>query len=154
MCKAYDVAKYILSVAYRNGDVITNLKLQKLLYYAQAWYMVNNNSEILFEDEIQAWRFGPVVPSVYEKMKRFKYNPISMKLSEKDYETLDKKQKDFIEDFCNYFLHFSATELVSMTHNETPWIEAFKKGSHTKIDVTSMYTYYSNLLNNEKSICE
>lgn len=91
MCRAYDVAKYILYIAYRNGDVITNLKMQKLLYYAQAWYMVNNKSELLFEDEIQAWRFGPVVPAVYEKMKRFKFNPISMRLSEKDFDLLNKK---------------------------------------------------------------
>ncbi|WP_308511034.1 type II toxin-antitoxin system antitoxin SocA domain-containing protein [uncultured Treponema sp.] len=154
MLSAYVVAEYILYIAYRNGDVITNLKLQKLLYYAQAWYMVNNNATPLFNDEIQSWQFGPVVPSVYNRMKVFKYKPISLELKEKDFETMNKNQKDFIEDFCNYFLHFSATELVSMTHNETPWVDAFKKGSRTKIDVNTMYIYYKNLLNDEKSICK
>lgn len=152
MCKAIDVTKRILYVAQTNGDLITNLKMQKLLYYAQAWFMVNNNKKVLFDDEIQAWQFGPIVPSVYNKLKKFKYNPISMDLSDENWKSLSKKQTVFIEDFCKFFFKFSATELVSMSHNETPWKEAFKKGQYSKISEDSMYEYYSNLLkkNEEK----
>ena len=52
-----DVAKYIIAFANYTGDVITNLKLQKLLYYAQAWFMVNNGGRKLFKEDIEVWEY-------------------------------------------------------------------------------------------------
>ena len=66
---AYTVAKDIVKLAQKHNESVSNLKMQKLLYYAQAWYMVNNNGTVLFDDVIEARKFGPVVPSVYEKFK-------------------------------------------------------------------------------------
>ena len=71
MLSALDVAKYLLYIAFQNGDTITNLKMQKLLYYAQAWYMVNNDAKLLFTDEIQAGKYGPVRPVVYQFFKEY-----------------------------------------------------------------------------------
>jgi len=65
---AQDVTDLMLYWANRDGDLISNLKLQKLLYYAQAWHLVNFDVP-LFGDSIEAWDFGPVIPNVYRQYK-------------------------------------------------------------------------------------
>ena len=61
---ALTLANYILKKAQEQGISVTNSKLQKILYYVQGYYMARFNHP-LFPDEIQAWKFGPVVPNVY-----------------------------------------------------------------------------------------
>ena len=66
---AQDVANWFLAKAdYEAGDVITPLKLQKLLYYAQGWTLAILNKN-LFEEDFQAWTHGPAIPSIYRKYK-------------------------------------------------------------------------------------
>lgn len=145
MTKAIDVAKYILCIANTNGDLITNLKLQKLLYYAQAWYMVNFDGSKLFEDDIEAWQFGPVIKSIYELFKNFGRKPIILSDEEcSDYD-LTETQKSYLAEFCEKFLRYSATELVGMTHNETPWKKAYEQGNNTVIDTDLMFEFYKNM---------
>lgn len=62
--KALDVAKYIINKCTTDEHPISNLQLQKILYYIQHDFLVNKNKE-LFEDEFAAWKFGPIVPSIY-----------------------------------------------------------------------------------------
>lgn len=151
MYKAKEIAKYIVCLAQENGDIITNLKLQKLLYYAQAWFLVNNGNKRLFKDDIQAWQYGPVVPDVYNEYQQFGRKPIEIDCNiEKDFNNICDEVKEYLNEFCNEFLRFSATELVGMTHQETPWIEATKKGFYSVIDTDSMYEYYSGLVNDEE----
>jgi uncharacterized phage-associated protein len=59
--KAVDVARYIISKANESGDVLTNPKLQCLLYYLQAWYMVHHGGKRLFSDDIKATRYGVTI---------------------------------------------------------------------------------------------
>ena len=107
MTKAIDVAKYILCIANTNGDLITNLKLQKLLYYAQAWYMVNFDGKKLFDDDIEAWQFGPVIKSIYNLFKDFGRKPIILSDAEcSDYD-LTETQKSYLAEFCETFLRYS-----------------------------------------------
>lgn len=150
MNDAIDIAKFIICLAQDNGDLITNLKLQKLLYYAQAWYLVNFNNQKLFQDDIQAWQYGPVVPSVYSEFSKFGRNPIILDDKECDSLDLTDTIKEYLSDFCENFLRFSATELVGMTHNERPWKEAKERGVNSVIDTDLMFNFYSNMLNDEK----
>lgn len=146
MCKAILVANKLLEIAYRNGDLITNLKLQKLLYYAQAWYLVNNNNEKLFDDDIQAWQYGPVVPEVYHTYKSYNSRAIDYKkVKEKNY-SFTKKQEKYLEEFAIEYFRYSATELVTRTHNETPWQNAIAKGNNSVIDTTEMFNFYKSQL--------
>lgn len=148
MYKAIDIAFHLLNIAQRNGDCITNLKLQKLLYYAQAWFMVNNNGELLFDDPIEAWKYGPVIRSVYGKFKKNNSYPIA--LTEKQIKkliNLPQQVNTFLEEFAVTFYKFSASELVSMTHNEKPWKEAYNNQPYSIIDTKTMYDFYSNLAN-------
>lgn len=143
--KALDVAQSILYIAHQAGDNITNLKLQKLLYYAQAWYLVNFDKP-LFEDNIEAWQYGPVVREVYITFNKYQNKPIS-KFDKKAIDKLTAEQVDYLKEFCAYFMKFSASELVSMTHSEQPWIEAFEQGAQTVISIETMKTYYNGLKN-------
>lgn len=147
---ALDIAKYILCIAQNNGDTITNLKLQKLLYYAQAWFLVNNDNKKLFEDSILAWQYGPVVQAVYDEYRSFGRLPIEIKDCDGKFENLTENVKNYLNEFCETFFRYSATELVTMTHQEKPWIEAISKGYGAEIDTDSMYKFYTNMLKNEK----
>ena len=150
MCTALRIAEYILCLAQEYGDLITNLKLQKLLYYAQAWFMVNNNGEKLFEDEIEAWQYGPLVPAVYNEYSRFGRNPIILddNCYSSKFDDLCDNVKEFLEEFCQQFFRYSATEMVTATHKEQPWIEAIEKGIRTPIDTDTMYRFYSEMYRN------
>lgn len=150
MYNALRIADFIICLANLNGDTITNLKLQKLLYYAQAWFLVNNNNQRLFSDEIQAWQYGPVVPSVYEQYQSFGRTPIFIDCNiETDFEDLSIEVKRYLREFCETFLRFSATELVGMTHQELPWNQAVKEGYRTSINTDTMFHYYTNMLNQD-----
>lgn len=144
-----DIADYIICIAQNNGDLVTNLKLQKLLYYAQAWFLVNNKNKKLFKEDIEAWQYGPVVPNIYKKYQKFGRKPITSSSNlEKDFEHISPKVKQYLNEFCELFLRFSATELVGMTHIEEPWIEAINSSDRI-INTDTMYKFYSKMLNNE-----
>ena len=73
---AQDVADYFLSIVdEEQGDSLSNLKLQKLLYYAQGFHLAIKN-EPLFDEDIEAWTYGPVVPSVYNQYSQHGGDPI------------------------------------------------------------------------------
>ena len=153
MYKAERIADFIICLAQENGDLITNLKLQKLLYYAQAWFLVNNNNQKLFDDDIVAWQYGPVVKSVYERYQYFGRSPIIIDCNiSTDFEDLSIAVKDYLREFCENFLKFSATELVGMTHQELPWNEAVKKGQGSVISTDTMFTYYTRMLQDDTEV--
>ena len=117
---AIEVAKYLLFKSNSEGDLITNLKIQKLLYYAQAWYLVNY-SQPLFQDAIKAWKFGPIVENAYHHFKRFRYSPIEFLNRERIEEKIPEKEKKYLDEFYGVFKNYSASDLTEMSHNEAPW---------------------------------
>jgi len=143
--KSIDVAKLFLLWARRDGDLITNLKMQKLLYYAQAWHLVFFKRQ-LFSDAIEAWSFGPVVPEAYRFFKRYKAAPISCEGNDISGE-LTKNQMQFLNDFYGKFIGLSAHELVNISHSEDPWRDAFhKRGPSSIITNESMRSFYGEKL--------
>jgi len=150
MVSAFDVTKLIIYLANKYGDLITNLKLQKLLYYVQAWHLVNFDKKPLFDDEIKAWDFGPVVEEVYHKFKEFRHTPITLNVKKDEItKKFNKKTIDFVDFIYGKYIGFSAYDLVNMTHNEKPWIDANKNDSKI-IDRDKMYKYYSELYEKDK----
>lgn len=141
---ALDVAKYFLSIANSEGDLISNLKLQKLLYYAQAWYLVNYDKP-LFKEAIQPWELGPVIREVYSKFKKFKSSPIVYKSTGREAGVFTDKQLNYLNEFYDVFSKFTAHELVNMTHNELPWKEAFEKNME-EIPLEIMKEHYAKFL--------
>lgn len=117
-------AKYIISYFNENKKEVTNLKLQKLLYFLEAIYMVLEDENSLFDEEFYAWDFGPVNDKVYQIYKFYGNFPIS--LDEKI--NINPNNKKYIEELFKNFSEFKAYELVSISHQDgSPWSEINKK---------------------------
>jgi len=141
----FDVAKYILE---RRG-VVSGMKLQKLVYYAQAWSLVWDELP-LFEDEIQAWVSGPVVYTLFDA-HRGMYLISSDDLPSGDSNKLSDDQKDTINAVLNYYGAKDSQWLSDLTHMEDPWIQAREgllpnERGNNIITLASMEEYYSSLL--------
>ena len=121
MLAALSVANWMLVFSRKHGDSITNMKLQKLLYYAQAWHLAEMDSP-LFEENLEAWIYGPVVMSVYREFKRFRATPIDA-AGIKDVSCDDGLRK-FLEEIMRVFGGYSSYQLELMTHAEDPWRKA------------------------------
>jgi uncharacterized phage-associated protein len=116
---SYNIADTVLAISRMRGDSITNLKLQKLMYYAQAWNLVFTGKP-LFLESIEAWVHGPVVPSIFRRFKDYRWSPIDCPVEPCE----DEAVRGHIESVIDAYGKFTATELERITHHETPWIEA------------------------------
>lgn len=122
MANLQDVAQYFLYLdSINEGDGISNLKLQKLVYYAQGFYSAIFDKP-LFEEEVSAWMHGPVVEELYHQNKQYGSNPIPND-SDFDKNSLNKDELELIEEVFQVFGQFSAWKLRNMTHDESPWID-------------------------------
>ena len=144
---AKQVANYFLFFANGAQEPITNLKLQKLLYYAQGYFLAMH-ADLLFEDEIQAWAHGPVVPNIYHDYKRFRWMPINKEVIPP---TLTAKLMEYLELIIETFMPIDAYKLERMTHNEAPWIKARgglprDAACQTVIDPDDMKEYFTALM--------
>ncbi|MBK9163851.1 MAG: SocA family protein [Acidobacteria bacterium] len=131
MKKAIEIAEYFVWLAKERGaEPVSNLKVQKLLYYAQG-YALGNFSRPLFLERVMAWNFGPVVEEVYEEYKRFGYGPIDLP-EEFNAETFDPDERELLESVFEAYGDLSASALVEQTHNEEPW-----RASKLKSEITT-----------------
>lgn len=140
---APNIAYYFLLKANHEGDLITNLKLQKLLYYAQAWHLINFKKP-LFREKLLAWELGPVVREVYQEFKKYGGRPININGrsdTKNVFGNIQKDTIDYLEEFYDIYIGLSAHELVNMTHNEEPWKRAYKNNSKI-ISLNDMEEYY------------
>ena len=144
MASVKHVAAYILQ---KTGP-ITAMKLQKLVYYAQAWSLVWDE-EILFPQKIEAWANGPVIPKLYECHRgEFKLSAIPG-VSSKSIK-LTKTQKSSIDKVLDFYGGKTSQWLSDLTHQEDPWIEARKglapgERGNREITPASMALYYEGL---------
>lgn len=127
MYKALTIAKYLIKKSKDDKITdLTNLKLQKILYYAQGWYLANKGNK-LFNDRIEAWKLGPVVRSVYNVFSSFANQPIKMKIEDGDLLGLAEDVKGYLDKLWSVYKNMSGPELVTYTHLEKPWREAWSK---------------------------
>ncbi|MBV1789033.1 DUF4065 domain-containing protein [Marinobacterium sp. D7] len=125
MANVQDVARCFLylDAQQEDGDGISNLKLQKLVYYAQGFHLAIYDDP-LFEAEIEAWTHGPVVPELYRTYREHGRNPIPYELGEFDpLADFNEAQREHIEEVYEVFGQYSAWTLRNMTHEETPWLD-------------------------------
>lgn len=136
--KKVDLKKLVnFVIAYCNihGFTITPMKLQKILYYVQAWYLVKYDKELLFEELPQAWVNGPVYRSVYNQYKDTFYRSTPLILKEikevgkdekileryKNDLNLEEEQVDIINIILKHYSPLDESKLVLMTHADSPW---------------------------------
>lgn len=125
MAHVKDVAKYFISLSKESSPyAITPLKLQKLLYYAQGFYL-RDNDEPLFDDDLLAWDHGPVNRGVYEEYRKYKYHTIpSIPF---DYNgKLTREERMAIKEAWKEFGDLDGKTLEELTHQEDPWLFTHK----------------------------
>ncbi|HAB65833.1 MAG TPA: hypothetical protein DCE23_00550 [Firmicutes bacterium] len=141
--KAIEVAKWFINELHPEP-----LKLQKLLYLAQGFSFAFYDRE-LFEDNIEAWVHGPVVPIVYHEYSSFKYNPISMNYELNDFSKDDQDVLNYVKD--NY-AKYDSKFLEEMTHNQEPWLmsrdglDPDEKSDKT-ISKSAIASYFTSFIN-------
>jgi len=150
MCvSADDVAAYIL----KKCGAMTTMKLQKLVYYCQAWSLVWDEKP-LFKDKIEAWAGGPVIKTLYNKHKgQFSVN----KWPSGNIAKLNQEQKETIQGVIAYYGDKKAQWLSDLAHMEDPWKDARKKAGLKNgdrgcgiISTASMHEYYSGINDGEQ----
>lgn len=144
-----NIADWFLRIVDREaGDSITHLKLQKLVYYAEAWTNTILNRQ-LFNEDFQAWAHGPVVRSLYDRFNSFGWE--ALPLPENEAVEFEPEVAALLNDIWSIYGQHSAKYLEGLTHSEEPWIVtrgdlAPEERSENIIPKTSMREYYSQLL--------
>ena len=117
---AIDIAKKIVcKTDVEHGDTISNLKLQKLLYYMQGFHLAFFNAPF-FNESIEAWTYGPVVPVAFNEFKKFKKRAINPE-NYRDELVLANEEQQMFDMVYGEYNRFSAVALMQMTHTEGPW---------------------------------
>lgn len=148
--KALLVAYYFINKNCQDKKGLDNKKLQKLLYYAQAWNLVFNKKP-LFSDRIEAWIYGPVVPSVWRTFKAFDFDFSNCIIPQNIPDSFDESEKKILDDVWGVYGKFDGDYLELLTHNELPWQEARKdtdnlERSQNEISLEIMKEYYQKKL--------
>src|ERR1700761_6759260 len=122
---AIQIARYFISKGLSEKETakLTNLKLQKILYYAQGWYLANFDKP-LFDDAIEAWRYGPAIRSVYQEFKDSGSSILDTPVEEWEINEIDKETRNFLDDIWKVYKQYSGSDLITLTHREEPYKEA------------------------------
>lgn len=137
-----DIANKIIAYLSEgeNGECISNLKLQKLLYYVQG-YNVAAFNEVLFESPIEAWQYGPVVRDVYFKYKANGSAGINLEPGT-EIVSLTEDEEELFKDVLNEYGQYSALGLMNMTHDEMPWKSVFYSNPSGTIEVDKLKEFF------------
>ncbi len=122
MARAIDVANFFIDMADACPDeAMTNLRVNKLVYYAQAWSLVFLGRP-LFDEIIEAWEHGPVIPSVYSAFKQYGRDNIKQLYGNYSDDFFTQEEMDLLMDVSVEYMDCSASKLWTMTHeNGEPW---------------------------------
>lgn len=123
---AFDIANYFIFKADRDQELISNLKLQKLTYYAQGLHLAYYGAPI-FKEKIWAWNYGPVVRALYSHYKDYGSNGIPTDDSF-DPKSIDKDMREFLDEIYSAFGQFSAVRLMELSHSDDCWKDAHPNG--------------------------
>lgn len=144
MANLFDVADFFIQIANQSeDDQMTNLKLNKLLYFAQGAYLARTGHP-LFDTVFEAWQYGPVVPEIYNKYKSCGKMPIQA--NDKDFDKSNFSDEEFetLMDTMREFGKYTGSMLVSLTHKpDTPWSKA-REYRLSIISNTDMKEYFTD----------
>ena len=154
-----DVSRYIVNYCReKKGCGISNLQLQNILYFVQAYFLITKPYTACFNRKIEAWDFGPIVPAVHYEFRQYKIMiPYIKPYAKRDANAIlgykkvrfnenviPAKDKKKIRDVVDYFCEYSTSELTSLTKNQKPWKDAFRKGAHSEITQEAIRAYFNN----------
>ena len=140
--KALDIAKKLIFKAQNDepngGERLTNLKLQKLLYYQQGFHLAFFGTP-LFAEDVEAWMYGPVVPAVYDEYSAYGSSALP---EVKGPVSLSENEEELFNEVYDAYREFSAIGLMNRTHSERPWLDAVPHDRGTVISQESMMSYF------------
>lgn len=163
MYDVLDVCRYVINYSDEKDYGISNLKLQKILYFIQAYFLMEKESPC-FQEKIEAWDFGPVIPKAYREYKqyassnipkiasfikspsiKFEGDEIIWKEDRIPYQDniIIESDKRLIQKVVDNFSGYSATDLVIITHKQDPWKNAYVKGETNEITIESIKGYFN-----------
>ena len=142
----FDLANCFLAI-----EAMTHKKLQKLCYYAKAWYLAIND-ENLINESFEAWVHGAVQPALYQKYRSYGFQLIPM--FHGDISRLPEEFLSFSREIFDSYGEFTGDELEKINHQEAPWIKARGnlkpwQSGNTVINEDDMKKYYRSLMENE-----
>jgi uncharacterized phage-associated protein len=147
---ALTVAKYFLSIPDQDsGELISNLKLQKLLYYAQGFsvavYGVDNP---IFQEKVYAWKHGPVVKKVYNHYAGYKNGALPVEKTP----SIEGGTREFLDEIYRVYGRFSAWALREMTHRESPWLDNYRPNiMDVEIPLTDLAKFFGKVIKSGKA---
>lgn len=141
MYSAIDIAKYIILFCKENGYSISNLKLQKLLYFVQAQFLITIGKPAFLE-KIEAWDFGPVVPEVYQYFKVWGSSELPLFLAKNAKTKIHERDQRIMDEILGECAQHSASFLVQITHNQAPWFDAYERYCNNVITNESIEEYF------------
>lgn len=153
------VADYFIRKVDREaGDDMTHFKLQKMLYYAQAWHLAMHD-EPLFASHFEGWVHGPVCIEIYERFRHIAWYPIPPEDTLTEPAELDDDLHQFLQEVWEVYGQYTAPKLEQMSHEETPWQEARKglgstDAGHVVLDEDTMRHYYRSRMHARRRIRE
>ncbi|MES2041447.1 MAG: type II toxin-antitoxin system antitoxin SocA domain-containing protein [Pseudomonadota bacterium] len=154
------IANYFLNLAAASNQSISPMKLQKLVYYAHGWY-AGYTSEPLIDEAVEAWQYGPVIPSLYHEFKRFGAGNISGKATELEGiefrvapTPTDPNLCQFLDNIWTSYGQFTGVRLSEMTHApDGPWDKTWKAMEGTRgadISFASIVEHFKAAIENAK----
>lgn len=138
----FDLCQYIIQYEHSQKRIVTNLRLQKLLYFIQAHCFINMIDPSL-PDKMQAWRYGPVMPEAYDKYRFFGSIGIVPRF-DVDTEKLvvDPTLKGLVNDVLEQCSDFSTQDLIDISHHQKPWSEAYALGEKSPITQEAIKAFF------------
>lgn len=137
MADAWDVADALLQ---RCGPMST-IKLQKLVYYSQAWSATWLDRP-MFPERVEAWKNGPVVRDLFNSHRGAR--ELSA-LGRGEASNLAEDESRIVDFVCSFYGSQDAADLVLYVHEEDPWLDAYEQGQNTEVTVDAMANYYAQL---------
>lgn len=123
------IANYFLELASASGQGVSPMKLQKLVYYAHGWY-AGHTGQPLIDEAIEAWPYGPVIPSLYHEFKQFgsaEINARAFEGAEQVSPPADPALRQFLDNVWKQYGQFTGARLSEMTHAlGSPWDVTWK----------------------------
>ena len=142
------IANYFV-LNYAKYGVITPMKLLKLTYIAYGWYLaITDGKEKLIDELPQAWKYGPVFPSLYKAIKQNGTDQIDRAIPYFKVEHIKEEDAEFLDEIWKKYGDFDGIQLMEMTHAEgTPWKNVYCEGCNSTISDIDIFNYYTEKLN-------
>ena len=145
MYEASDVANFFTNLCLDDAeDYITNQKLNNLMYFAQGWSLALRGRP-LFSNEIQAWRYGPVIPAIYHEYRNCGNMPLTVVDDSYSSNVFSGEEYSLLLDIYAEYGRYTARALTEMTHEpKTPWSRFYEEDRNAVIPKKAIKEYFSS----------